>query len=87
MVRWVQLNGQIQKKNHARATQRYMHNNIAGIHSVDGVFREDHQQKAADFCTVSNKQWGCLIPLLRHLIYRILYIQWIIYRHLQQTFL
>jgi hypothetical protein len=31
------------KKHHARATERYMHNNIVGIHSVDGVFLEDHQ--------------------------------------------
>jgi hypothetical protein len=39
----VELNGENTKYFQARATERYMHNNIAGIHSVDEVLLEDHQ--------------------------------------------
>jgi hypothetical protein len=58
----VQLNGENTKYFQARATERYMHNNIAGIHSVDEVFLEDHQQKAAAFLHCFKQRMGVSFP-------------------------
>jgi hypothetical protein len=63
-IKWVQLNQENTEYFHAKATERFSHNTIARILSLDGVVLEYHQQKQLLFFSVLSRGWvSCFHPL------------------------
>jgi hypothetical protein len=61
-IKWVQLNQENTEYFHAKATERFRHNTIARILSLDGVVLEYHQQKVVDFLQCFKQRMGVLFP-------------------------